>query len=71
METSLTSSPLLTRGEAARYLKIESQTLAAWACHGRYDLPVVKVGRAARYRLADLEAFIDRRRVAHTGVTPQ
>ena len=71
METSPVNSPLLTRGEAARYLKVEPQTLAAWACHGRYDLPLIKVGRSARYRLADLDDFIDRRRVAHTGESLQ
>lgn len=53
--------PLLTRRQAAAYLGIAPQTLAIWSSTGRYNLPVVKVGRLARYRKADLDAFIVRR----------
>jgi hypothetical protein len=49
---------LLSREQAADYLGIRPQTLAAWHCAGRYALPVVKVGRLAKYRLADLEHFL-------------
>jgi len=56
---------LLTREEAAEYLGVRPNTLAIWMHAGRYDLPVVKIGRAVRYRLEDLEAFVER----HT-VTP-
>lgn len=52
----------LTPQEAASLLQIEAQTLAAWACSGRYSLPFVRIGRAIRYRLSDLEAFIQSRR---------
>ncbi len=51
---------LLTRKEAAEYLGFKTQTLAKWASDGNYDLPVVHLGGAVRYRLADLEAFIER-----------
>jgi excisionase family DNA binding protein len=54
---------LLTRKEAAEYLGVKPQTLAVWHCAGRYKLPVVKVGRAVRYRLADLEAWLAARTV--------
>ena len=54
---------LLTRTQAAARLNIKKSTLDAWACHGRYDLPVVKVGRSCRYRPTDIEKFIDRRTV--------
>lgn len=56
-----TRSPLLTREEAAAYLNIRPQTLAVWATSGRYDLPFVRVGRSVRYRLIDLDSFIQRR----------
>ena len=54
---------LLTRTEAAEYLGVKPQTLAAWHVTGRYGLPVVKVGRAARYRLADLDRWLASRTV--------
>lgn len=49
---------LLTRREAANFLGIRENTLAVWACTRRYPLPVVKVGRLAKYRLSDLQHFI-------------
>jgi excisionase family DNA binding protein len=49
---------LLTRVEAAAYLGVRPQTLATWASLGRYGLPVIKVGRCVRYRMADLERWL-------------
>ena len=54
---------LLTRSEAAALLGIKASTLAVWACHKRYGLPMVKIGSLVRYRLSDLESFIERRTV--------
>ncbi len=53
-------SPLLTRDEAASYLRLSKQTLAQWASNRRYHLPVTKIGRRAMYRQVDLDAFIAR-----------
>lgn len=55
------SSNLMSRREAALYLGIAEQTLAIWKTTGRYNLPVVKIGRLAKYRKSDLDAFIARR----------
>lgn len=66
METRNTSrrqSDLLSREEAAEYLGVSPKTLATWACTKRYPLPVVKLGRAVKYRVADLEKFIEARTV--------
>jgi excisionase family DNA binding protein len=52
----------LTEAEAAEFLGIKKQTLAAWRCLGRYDLRFEKIGRLVRYRLEDLEAFCEGRR---------
>ena len=49
---------LLSRVEAAEYLGVKPNTLAVWASTNRYDLPVVKVGRLAKYPLEGLEAFV-------------
>ena len=63
VSTSLPASQLLTRDQAAEFLGVRPQTLAAWLCRRRYALPVVRVGRLVRYRLSDLEAFLDARTV--------
>ncbi len=55
-------STLLTRPESAEYLGVQPQTLAKWAMLGegpRY----AKVGRAVRYRLSDLDDWIESRTV--------
>lgn len=51
-------SELLSRKEAAVFLGVSEQTLAIWKTTGRYSLPVVKIGRLAKYRKSDLDAFI-------------
>lgn len=51
--------------EAAEYLGIKKTTLEAWRCRGgcpRY----VKLGRAVRYRVKDLDQFVEERTVSHT-----
>ena len=50
---------LMTRREAASYLGIKEQTLALWAHANRYDLPYYKIGSTAKYKLEDLERFIE------------
>ena len=54
---------LLTRKQAADFLGVNEGTLAVWLCTKRYPLPVVKVGRLCKYRMSDLEAFINERTV--------
>lgn len=48
----------ISRAEAAKVLDVTHQTLAVWACTGRYPLPVIKVGRNCRYRLQPLAEFM-------------
>lgn len=59
----MTTKSLLTREEAAEFLRVKPQTLAMWHSTKRYSLPVVKVGRLAMYRLTDLEQFIESRTI--------
>jgi excisionase family DNA binding protein len=54
---------LMTRQEAARFLQVNAQTLASWACNGRYKIPFMRVGRAIRYRRSDLESWLASRTV--------
>ncbi len=60
---NLNRDQLLTRKEAAKYLGVSEITLGLWKSTNRYNLPVVKVGRLAKYRYGDLLDFIDRRTV--------
>lgn len=54
---------LLTRRQAAEYLGVSEITLGLWKSTKRYNLPVVKVGRLAKYRYGDLLDFVDQRTV--------
>lgn len=47
---------LLTASDAARYLAICERTL--FELTKMQKLPVVRIGRAVRYDISDLEAFI-------------
>ncbi|NNH73647.1 helix-turn-helix domain-containing protein [Nocardia uniformis] len=49
---------LLTREQAANYLQVPGKTLARWATE-RVGPRYLKVGKHARYRLADLDAWLD------------
>jgi hypothetical protein len=57
--SDITTEPLLDRKTAAKYLRVSPGTLAVWDCTKRYDLKPIKVGRAVRYRRADLDAFLN------------
>ena len=58
--TNTIQKKLMTRREAAAYLGIKEQTLALWAHAHRYDLPYYKIGSTAKYKLEDLDRFIER-----------
>jgi excisionase family DNA binding protein len=51
-------SELMTRKEAAIYLGVSEMTLAIWKSTGRYSVRVYKIGRLAKYKKSDLDAFI-------------
>jgi excisionase family DNA binding protein len=62
----LSANRLLSREEAAEYLGVKPQTLAVWAITGRYQLPMVRVGRRVKYRQGDLDSWLKKRTVTHT-----
>ena len=53
-------SPNLKTSEAAAYLNVEPTTLEQWRWNGRGPR-FVKISRAVRYRLSDLDAFLEAR----------
>lgn len=54
---------LFNQDQAAEYLGLKPETLATWRSTQRYHLPFIRVGRAVRYRLSDLESFLEERTV--------
>ena len=52
---------LLDEKQAAEHLTVSPGTLSVWRSTGRYNLPFVKVGRMVRYRLTDLNAWLEAR----------
>ncbi|UVE19166.1 helix-turn-helix domain-containing protein [Pseudomonas sp. LS44] len=56
-----TASPMLDEAQAAKHLDVSPGTLSVWRSTGRYQLPFLKVGRKVRYRLSDLDAWLDSR----------
>lgn len=49
---------LLTTSEAAAYLGLAISTLNKWRCFGEGP-QFIKLGRAVRYRLDDLDRFVE------------
>jgi len=70
MTAAGTTPSLLTRGQAAEYLRIKTQTLAVWAGQGRGPA-FIKVGRAVRYRKSDLDAWLAEQTVHPAGSAGQ
>ena len=56
----LNTNILMNRKGAAEFLGVKEHTLAVWAISNRYNLPYIKVGRLVKYRMSDLEAFLER-----------
>lgn len=52
---------LLDDKAAAAILDVTPGTLGVWRSTGRYGIPFIKVGRKVRYRLADLQAWLESR----------
>ena len=51
-------APMLNRRQAAKYLNLAEQTLAAWASNKRVALPYSRLGRRVVYRRQDLDAYL-------------
>lgn len=58
---SATLNDLLDENQAASILKVKPGTLSVWRSTGRYSIPFIKVGRSVRYRMGDLNAWLEGR----------
>lgn len=59
---------LLTPDQVSSLLGVKKHTLAVWRSSGRYNLPFIKAGRLVRYRLSDVETFLNEQRRLSTDV---
>lgn len=60
----MNTTNLATEKVAAAKLGLSHYTLRNARSTGRLGIPFVRIGRAVRYRMEDLQAFIDQHRVA-------
>ncbi len=60
MTTNTYHNKLLSAGETADILGLKESTLAQFRWRGDKRLPWVKLGKSIRYKLADIEDFIER-----------
>jgi predicted site-specific integrase-resolvase len=58
----MTENKTFSHKEAARYLGVASQTLHNWR-HSRKGPNYIKLGSKVIYRLVDLDAYLESRRV--------
>lgn len=58
MSVQLDLPVLLTPKETAAALRVSENTLAQWRFHKRVPLEYIRVGRAIRYRLEDVRAYV-------------
>lgn len=52
---------LVDEKAAAEILCTTPGTLSVWRSTGRYALPFLKIGRKVRYRISDLDAWLEQR----------
>lgn len=55
------NSKYLTPKELSKYLEISTQTLAIWRTNKTYPLPYIKVGGRVRYKIEDVQNWLDSR----------
>jgi excisionase family DNA binding protein len=60
---------LVTGPQAARLLAVSQRTL--WGLTDRGEVPCVRIGRAVRYAVADLNAYVERLRAEARADGPQ
>lgn len=59
--TTTRATQLVNVNEAAHFLAVSPSTLYGWVWQRR--IPFVKVGRAVRFDMADLERFVAQNRI--------
>lgn len=65
--TEAATHEVLNDRQAAAFLGVSPGTLANWRSQGTVGVPYVRLGRAVRYRVRDLQAFLDRQTIGPCG----
>ncbi len=52
---------LLSPEDVSNSLGVSVETLNTWRATNRYNLPYIKVGRLVRYRINDVQEFLNSR----------
>jgi excisionase family DNA binding protein len=65
--TTTRATQLVNVNEAAEFLAVSPSTLYGWVWQRR--IPFVKVGRAVRFDMADLQRFVTQNRIEARGPT--
>jgi hypothetical protein len=64
MQQPVNASPRVDTTEAAAILGIKPQTLEVWRCKRLHpDLPYYRIGRKVTYSRADLERWVESKKV--------
>jgi predicted site-specific integrase-resolvase len=64
MEYKVTS--LMKEAQAADFLGIKKNTLACWRSSRLVNLPYIKIGGSVRYKLKDLEQYLEANKHGHS-----
>ncbi|WP_254789413.1 helix-turn-helix domain-containing protein [Variovorax sp. OV329] len=59
MQTDIQPDALLDDIRAAKFLGVAPKTLPVWRSTRRVEIPYIKIGRCVRYRLSDLQRFVE------------
>ena len=57
----MNNDKLMTPQEVADFIGVSVETLNVWRATRRYKLAYIKVGRLVRYKMTDIQAFLETR----------
>ncbi len=63
MTQNIYENKLISAGKTAEILGLKESTLAQYRWRGDTRLPWVKMGKSIRYKLTDIEAYIEKNTV--------
>jgi predicted DNA-binding transcriptional regulator AlpA len=66
----ISSRHLIDESAVAEMTGFEVQTVRNWRSNKKVALPFLKIGRSVRYRLSDVEAFLEKCRVIPVDINP-
>lgn len=65
IQNNIHIAKLISAGEAAKILGVKETTLSQQRWRGCKSLPWVKLGKSVRYKISDIEAYIERNTIGN------